>query len=93
MLWVVESFEPKARQLFTLKVKAKDPAQLKPQLERLLTRHHVEFELRTESQEELHLRGAHADRAEDRSAVERDPRARSRECDARWSWEEKKEKK
>ena len=26
VLWVVESFEPKATQLFTLKVKAKDPA-------------------------------------------------------------------
>jgi Domain of unknown function (DUF4956) len=54
VLWVVESFEPKARQLFTLKVKAKDPAKLKPALERLLAKNHVKPELRGESKEELH---------------------------------------
>ena len=30
MLWIVESFEPRAQQLFQLKVKAADPAALKP---------------------------------------------------------------
>jgi uncharacterized membrane protein YhiD involved in acid resistance len=54
VLWVVESFEPKAKQLFTLKVKAKDPVRLKPELERLLGRNHVKFELRGTSKEELH---------------------------------------
>jgi hypothetical protein len=54
VLWVVESFEPKARQPFTLKVKAKDPAKLKPALERMFTRNKVKFELRGESHEELH---------------------------------------
>ena len=54
VLWVVESFEPKAKQLFTLKVKAKDPALLKPELEQLLVRNHVKFELRGTSKEELH---------------------------------------
>jgi len=54
VLWIVESFEPKAKKLFTLKVKAKDPAALKPRLEQLLTRHHVKFELRGTSTEELH---------------------------------------
>jgi len=54
VLWVVESFEPKARQPFTLKVKAKDPAKLKPSLERLFTRNKVKFEIRGESPEELH---------------------------------------
>jgi uncharacterized protein DUF4956 len=53
LLWVLESFEPTARQKFSLKVKAKDPAALKPKLEQLLTRHHVEYELRTASTEEL----------------------------------------
>jgi hypothetical protein len=38
LLWVVESFEPKATQLFTFKVKAKDPAAIKPKLDALLTR-------------------------------------------------------
>ena len=54
LLWVVESFEPQARQPFTLKVKAKDPAALKPNLERLLVRNHLKPELRGESKEELH---------------------------------------
>ena len=53
MLWVVESFEPKAHQIFQLKVKGGDPAALKPRIEKLLARHHIEFELRTASKEEL----------------------------------------
>src|SRR6476646_4051846 len=53
VLWIVESFEPKAKKLFTLKVKAKDPAALKPRIEELLTRHHVKSELRGTSTEEL----------------------------------------
>ena len=53
MLWVVESFEPSAHQLFLLTVKAGDPPALKPVLEKLLARHRVEFELRTVSQEEI----------------------------------------
>jgi uncharacterized membrane protein YhiD involved in acid resistance len=54
LLWVVESFEPKATQPFMLKVKAKDPAAIKQQLEQLLTKNRLEFELRGSSQEELH---------------------------------------
>jgi hypothetical protein len=53
VLWVVESFEPKARQPFTLKVKAKDAARMKPDLERMFSRNHVKHELRGESKEEL----------------------------------------
>jgi uncharacterized protein DUF4956 len=53
MLWVVESFEPKAHQTFHLKVKTPDPAALKPLVEKLLTRNHIEFELRTASNEEI----------------------------------------
>ena len=54
VLWIVESFEPRATQLFTLKVMAKDPAAIKPKLDDLLTRYRVEFELRGTSKEELH---------------------------------------
>src|SRR5262245_19844503 len=54
VLWIVESFEPKAKQSFTLKVKASDPAGLQPKLERVLNSHHVKFELRGTSKEELH---------------------------------------
>ena len=53
VLWIVESFEPKATQAFELKVKAKDPAALKPLLDKLLTRYRFSFELRATSSEEL----------------------------------------
>jgi uncharacterized membrane protein YhiD involved in acid resistance len=53
MLWIIESFEPKARVQFSLKVKAKDPAALKPKIEQLLTRHRLEHQLRTETKDEV----------------------------------------
>jgi Domain of unknown function (DUF4956) len=53
ILWIVESFEPRARQAFTLRVKAKDPAALKPRLEQLLGRQRVGFELRSESTDDI----------------------------------------
>ena len=53
MLWIIESFEPKTRLLFSLKVKAKDPAALKPKIDQLLTRHHLEHELRTVMKDEV----------------------------------------
>lgn len=53
VLWVVESFEPERHKAFALKVATKDPAGLRPRLEQLLRRHHVGFELRTSSQEEI----------------------------------------
>jgi len=52
VLWVVESLEPKATRLFTLKVTSKDPERLKVQVERVLRRSHAEFDLRTSSAEE-----------------------------------------
>ena len=54
LLWIVESFEPKATQAFTLKVAAKDPAALKPEIEKLLTSHRLAYELRGTTKEELH---------------------------------------
>src|SRR5262249_24070836 len=53
VLWIVESFEPKATQLFTLKAKSKDPVKLKPAIEHLLSRN-LSYELWTASTEELH---------------------------------------
>jgi hypothetical protein len=53
MLWVVESLEPQARQLFALKVKAKDTASLKPKIEQLLMRSRLEHELRTATKDEI----------------------------------------
>ena len=54
VLWSVESFEPRATQLFMLKVKGKDPAALRPKVEQLLARARVVFEMRSASKEELH---------------------------------------
>jgi uncharacterized membrane protein YhiD involved in acid resistance len=53
MLFVLESFEPKAFTIFELKVKAKDTGPLKPKLEELFKRHHLEYEVRTATPEEM----------------------------------------
>ena len=52
VLWIIESFE-KARQTFMLTVKTKEPTALKPQIEEMLERNRLEFELRAASDEEL----------------------------------------
>jgi hypothetical protein len=92
LLWIVESFEPKATELFTLKVTAKDPAAIKPKLDALLTRYHLKFELRGTSKEELHYEvrtpaEGRTDGLSDR-ILKLDP-ANVTEVE----WEEKKEKK
>jgi len=90
LLWVVESFEPKAIQLFSLKVKAKEPAELKPRIEKLLTRARVEYELRGASKEEVDYdvqlpMSRKTDRFSEQ-ILQMDP-------EASVQWEEKKEKK
>jgi len=52
-LWIIESFEPRATHLFTLKVTAADPAKLKPRVEELLANHRVPFELRMAAKDAL----------------------------------------
>lgn len=52
-LWVIESFAPVSRR-FDLKIKAGDDTDsLKPKIEAVLQRYHLEFELRTSSDEEV----------------------------------------
>jgi hypothetical protein len=92
LLWIVESFEPKASQLFILKVKAKDPAALKPQIDKLLKRYRLDFELRAVSKEEVHYEvrlplDRKTDRMSDRM-LRLDPQNA-----LAVDWEEKKEKK
>jgi uncharacterized membrane protein YhiD involved in acid resistance len=53
VLWIVESFEPERHKAFMLTVAHKDPAALRPELERLMRRHQLEYELRSSSQEEI----------------------------------------
>ena len=92
LLWVVESFEPKPTQLFTLKVKAKDPSAIKPRLDALLARYRFEVELRGTSQEELQYEvrmpsEGKTDRLSER-ILKLDP-----ETVTEVEWEEKKDKK
>lgn len=90
VLWVVESFEPRATQTFTLHVKSGNPLALKPQVERLLARRNIAFELRTSSKEEICY--------DVKVPLERRIDSLSEQilgidADAEVQWEEKKEKK
>jgi hypothetical protein len=53
VLWVLESLEPESRKVFTLKVAAREPAVLRPQVEGLLRRAHARFELRSSTPEDM----------------------------------------
>ena len=92
VLWVIESFEPKATHLFMLKVKTGDPAALKPKVEELLAKSRVAHELRTASKDELHYEVRWpVERKTDRisEAILRLDRSDETAVD----WEEKKDKK
>ena len=53
-LWIVESFEPQTRQKFELKIKLGDDSDGKrPQIENILRRERVDFELHTSSDDEV----------------------------------------
>ena len=53
-LWVIESFEPQSRKQFDLKVKMGDQTdELRPQIEGILRRFDLKFEIRTSSDEEV----------------------------------------
>jgi len=53
-LWVIESFEPEGTKTFDLKIKAGEQTdELRPQIESILRRHNLKFEIRTTSDEEV----------------------------------------
>lgn len=55
-LWVIESFEPRARKVFELKIKAKEGAaapDLRPGVEAVLRRFHAGYELRASAEDLL----------------------------------------
>ncbi len=53
-LWVIESFEPKTGKQFDLKIKVGDKTdELRPQIESMLRRYRLKYELRTSSDEEV----------------------------------------
>lgn len=92
VLWIIESFEPRATQLFTLKIAAKDPATLKPKVERLLARYRVVHELRSASKDELQYEVKWPlDRKTDR--ISESILALVPDDETAVDWEEKKDKK
>ncbi len=92
LLWIVESFEPKATQLFHVKIKATNPSTVKAEVDKQLARYHLPYELRAESKEELEYEvrmplNRKTDRLSD-LIMKLDP-----ENVTAVEWEEKKEKK
>jgi hypothetical protein len=53
VLWLLEWREPWPPKCFELKVSAKAPAALKPEVEALLTKHHIKFELRESTEKHI----------------------------------------
>lgn len=53
ILWVVESLEPERRKTFDLKVTAPDPAAIRPDVESVLRRYDIKYELRSAGAKEL----------------------------------------
>ena len=53
VLWAVESIEPELTKHFELKVTTPDPAALRNDIEAILRRYHVKFELRSVGQKEI----------------------------------------
>jgi hypothetical protein len=53
VLWVVESFEPESRKMFELKVTASEPTVIRGEIEAILRRHEIKYELRSAGAKEL----------------------------------------
>jgi len=53
LLWIVESLEPERLKTFELKLISADPTKVRPELEQLLRRSRVKFELRSAGPKEL----------------------------------------
>jgi uncharacterized membrane protein YhiD involved in acid resistance len=53
VLWIIESLEPERLKLFELKVTASDPAALRANVEAILKRHGVTYELRSAGAKDL----------------------------------------
>ena len=53
VLWIIESFEPERRKTFELKVSAGEPAGLRSDVEAVLRRYDIKYELRSAGAKEL----------------------------------------
>jgi hypothetical protein len=54
LLWAVESLEPEPMKTFALKIIGPDPAQIGGQIEAILRRFHITYELRSTGPKEIH---------------------------------------
>lgn len=53
VLWVIESVEPQLYKVLQLRIATPDPPRVRPEIERVLRRHHAEFELRMSNGSEV----------------------------------------
>jgi uncharacterized membrane protein YhiD involved in acid resistance len=53
VLWIVESLEPERRKTFELKITAKDPSALRSDVESILRRYDIKYELRSAGAKDL----------------------------------------
>jgi uncharacterized membrane protein YhiD involved in acid resistance len=53
ILWIVESLEPELKKTFELKITGPDPSTLRGDIEAILRRHHVTYEMRNTGPKEL----------------------------------------
>jgi uncharacterized membrane protein YhiD involved in acid resistance len=53
VLWAVESIEPESRKLFELKVTTAEPSAIRGEIESILRRHDIKYELRSAGPKEL----------------------------------------
>ena len=53
VLWAVESFEPETRKLFELKVTTAEPPAIRGEIEAILRRHDIKYELRSAGAKDL----------------------------------------
>jgi uncharacterized membrane protein YhiD involved in acid resistance len=54
LLWIVESLEPEPMKLFELRISAPDPGGMREEIEQILRRYHVNYEMRTSGPKEIH---------------------------------------
>jgi len=93
VLWVVESLEPERYKTFLLSVKTKDPAALRPELERVLRRHRCEYEIRASAAGEVSYEvRLPLDRRTDRISDAILAIAESKETEVQWEEAKKKGK-
>jgi uncharacterized membrane protein YhiD involved in acid resistance len=53
VLWAIESFEPESRKLFELKVTAAEPTAIRGEIESILRRYEIKYELRSAGAKDL----------------------------------------